>query len=194
MKKDDSNVFFLWLYEGGAGNQGKPNFRQQSSAFFNITNGTDRFAPASTTALSSSIPSTTGTSTSTRSTTNSPLNSVTPAPASTAPSSTATAGNSLFGSASGLSTGGGIGIGVGVSTLGICAAFSTWLFVRKRRGQRTELAPQPDSYSTTLSSGFLTASDGGGTAYGTPKPYHAAKSGMSVELQDHRWGSAELPG
>ncbi|KAK7755698.1 hypothetical protein SLS62_002309 [Diatrype stigma] len=144
-----SNVYYMWLWDGD--NQGNMDFPQVSSAYFNITDGTDEFAPSST---SSAV------TTSFTSVSSAPPPSVAPTttsseaetPTTEAASSSSSGGSSSDGGGGSLSTGAGIGIGLGVGAgvLGVSGVVCTWLLVRHRRKRQQDGAVFENNRSASM--------------------------------------------
>ncbi|KAH6838473.1 hypothetical protein B0I37DRAFT_419412 [Chaetomium sp. MPI-CAGE-AT-0009] len=156
-KLKDSNVFFLWLKQGGANNQHNNNAPGFSTPYFNITN-----APRP---ITTSKPSTTtdlSTSTNPPSSTSSPAESPSPmstassstsasaSPSSTAPSADNDAEPSVQGT-SGLPVGAQAGIGVGVAVIGATCILCAVLWYRHLKKKRQILADSQKNDITTYS-------------------------------------------
>lgn len=128
-----SNVFFFWIFEGSAANQGT-SLIQVSSAYFNISDeavpspSSSYTASAATTSLSSTV-SSQPTDTGTTATAN--AESTTTSPSAESRTSSSASANS------GVSTGAGIGIGVGVGIVGLSAIACAVIVVRYKRRKRS---------------------------------------------------------
>ncbi|KAK1772470.1 ser-thr gpi-anchored family protein [Phialemonium atrogriseum] len=135
-----SNVFFLWLFQGAASNQGNQSSPGMSSAFFNLT------ADSTTGSTTSSTTSPT-TSSTTSPTAASPFTSAVTSRNSTANATAAGGDTSATGirtseDSSGLSTGARAGIGVGVTIGGLAAIACVVIWFRylnKKQRALTEL-------------------------------------------------------
>ncbi|KAG8164281.1 hypothetical protein KVR01_006199 [Diaporthe batatas] len=143
-----SNVFFFWIFNGSASDQGNMDGPNVSSAYFNITADDPQTVSSTTSsATSTTSTSTPGTSTLTSATTSEFAGNIEPTQttvdsATTAPTSKAAdSGSSDTVNGGGISTGARIGIGVGVGLVGIsavvCAGIIVW-YKRKKRGSSQE--------------------------------------------------------
>ncbi|KAH6635968.1 hypothetical protein F5144DRAFT_591274 [Chaetomium tenue] len=152
----ESNVFFLWLKQGGPDNQNNMNADNLSTPYFNITNGplpVTTSKPSTATQLSTSSELSTSTSGPARSLSASSPPSTETTPSQTAPSAADDAESSSR-AETGLPVGAHAGIGVAVSVVGItciiCALF--WYRHLKKKRQLLAGAQQKD-FSPYSSSG-----------------------------------------
>lgn len=203
---DDSNVFFLWLFEGSALQQGNTSASQMSSSFFNITTERD-------TTSSTSVESTQATAQPTT-TRNSPEATDTDATtdlqpsetsvddqqdleSSSVPTTTSTPSNdsgeeSKANSAGELSVAAKAGIGAGVGVIGvtcISCTFLLWGYLRKKKASMA--APQEVGSNVAI----------GPNNWQTPPPYwksyplqeiqgsvyHGSQNSAPVELGSGRY-------
>lgn len=146
---DTSNVFFFWIFQGSADNQGDTALKDVSSAYFNISSeeppvsSTTSSATTSTSTAvkTSTTPTSTSTSTSApgaATTTKAAQGDAQESAASVSPQTTVandskSSSSGATGQSGGLSTGAGIGIGVGVGLAGLCAVACAVIIVRDRR-------------------------------------------------------------
>lgn len=174
-----SNVFFFWIFNGSASNQGDMDVPNVSSAYFNIT------ADDPPTATSSTSSSTTSSATSKTSASTSSTASVTDSSSESSQTASSSATAALIpqasdhssneaGNSGGISTGAGIGIGLGLGLVGIsavvCASIIVWYKRRKRdpnrgRTQPDDLHELPPRDNTQLS----------------PKAWHASQTSSAYE-------------
>ncbi|KAI3394659.1 hypothetical protein diail_2469 [Diaporthe ilicicola] len=158
-----SNVFFFWIFNGSALNQGDINVPNVSSAYFNITTDDPPGVSSSTSSATTSrtTPMTSNPSSSTATATASSIQF--PQVASTSATSASTpeeseSSASGAGSSGGISTGAGVGIGVGVGVVGIsavvCASIIVW-YKRKKRGFGQKKTQSDESHELPSSNNGL---------------------------------------
>ncbi|ROW02557.1 hypothetical protein VPNG_07847 [Cytospora leucostoma] len=172
-----SNVFFLWLFNGSASNQGHAGVWSMTSPYFNISDADppNSTADATTTASDQANTSAGLVTTSTSAS----------ASSSSKPSSDGSTGGG------GLSTGAGIGIGVGVGVAGfsafVCAVLVVWY--KRRESKRGEGVPDTNHLqgNATTNEAYKMSphSSRGPTLYDTrPANDHFATAGHSIHVND----------
>ncbi|KAK4033333.1 hypothetical protein C8A01DRAFT_19693, partial [Parachaetomium inaequale] len=149
-----SNIFYLWLREGGPDNRMNMNAKSISTPYFNITD--DSLASTSsttstTTSLSTALPSSSSSSVTSSSATLSSTTSVAYTPVSTAASANGNASSTdndtepPASSTSGLPVGAQAGIGVGVSVVGLTCIVCAVMWFRHLKKKRQLLADMQQS-------------------------------------------------
>ena len=140
----ESNVFFLWLKEGGPDNQNNMNVNRMSTPYFNITNGplpgtTSKTSSTTQLSTSSELPTSTGGSAASQSLATSSSTSGGTTSLPTGPSAADDAEPSAR-AGTGLPVGAQAGIGVGVSVIGLTCILCALFWYRHLKKKRQLLA------------------------------------------------------